>query len=297
MTRILVTAALGNVGREVVRACADRGFTVRAGGRDESVLRASFPAHELARLDFFDRSTWASALADCDHVFLLRPPPIGDMKATLHPFVDAAYAAGVRHIVFLSVAGADRMKWVPHRKVELHLAATGKSWTLLRPGFFAQNFEDAYRLDIVEDARIYVPAADARVAFIDVRDIAAVAARVFEHPEAFRGEQLTLTGPEAVTFDDVARELTAALGRPIRYEAASLLGYVHHLRRRRHLPWMQILIQTILHRGLRGGDAEAVDPTVEKVLGRPARSMRDYVDAASARWASPSSTPDPALPS
>ncbi len=284
MSRVLVTAALGNVGREVARECAERGLTVRVAGRSEAELRARFPALESVRFDFLDRATWAGALAGCGGVFLLRPPPLGDMDATLNPFIDAAYAAGAQHLVFLSVSGADRMKWVPHRKVELHLASTGQAWTVLRPGFFAQNLEDAYRRDIVEDGRLYVPAGDGRVAFLDVRDAGAVAARIFEDPGAFRGKALTLTGPEAVTFARVAQLLSGALGRTIRYEPASILGYVWHLRRKRKLSWMQVIVQTVLHVGLRRGGAEAVEAISEQLLGRPPRSLAEYVARETEVW-------------
>lgn len=268
MATVLVTGARGNVGREVVRACLERGLSVRTADR---------PA-----FDFCDRRTWSGALAGCELVFLMRPPPIGDMDATLCPFVDEAYRAGVKHIVFLSVAGADRMKWVPHRKVEAHLATLGDAWTVLRPGFFAQNLADAYRRDIVEDGRIFVPAGAGRVAFVDVHDVGDVAARVFGSPEQFRGRALTLTGPEAITFADAARALSSTLHREVRYVPASVAGYAWHLRRRRKMPWKQIAIQTVLHVGLRRGDAEAVDPTLARVLGRAPRTMGQYIAGAAA---------------
>lgn len=284
MNRVLVTAALGNVGREVARECAAQGLTVRVAGQRTAALQQHFPGLETVRLDFLDPTTWAQALSACELVFLLRPPPIGDMDTTLCPFVTQAYAAGVQHIVFLSVAGADRMKWVPHRKVELHLAEAGRAWTILRPGFFAQNLQDAYREDILHEDRLYVPAGQGRVAFVDVRDIAAVAARVFEHPATFRGEVLTLTGPGAVTFDEVAVLLTQALGRTIRYQPASIPGYLWHLRVRRRLSAMQAVIQTILHVGLRRGDAEKVEPTAERILGRAPRDMAAYIADAVPLW-------------
>ena len=110
MSRVLVTGSLGNVGREVVRACAERGLAVRVAGRSEQALRQSFPGLEPVRFDFEAPETWPAALAGCDFVFLLRPPALANMTVTLNPFIDAAYAAGVRHIVFVSVAGADQMK-------------------------------------------------------------------------------------------------------------------------------------------------------------------------------------------
>ncbi len=275
--RVLVTGANGNVGREVALECARRGFIVRVADRRQSVLRERFAALEAVPFDFFDRGTWDNALADCDYVFLLRPPPVGDMDATLNPFVDAAYAASVKHVVFLSVAGADKMKWVPHRKVELHLAANGRQWTVLRPGFFAQNLQDAYRRDILEEGRLYVPAGKGRVAFIDVRDIAEVATEIFGDPNAYCEKALTLTGPSAITFEQVAVLLSNALKRPIVYEAASIVGYAWHLWTKRKMALMQIVVQTILHTGLRRGDAEKVDLTVQQLLGRPARSVQEYL--------------------
>ena len=113
MSRALVTTPIGNVGREVVRACTARGLVVRAAHRDLAAAARHLPGVDVARFDFLERSTWAAALAGCDGVFLLRPPPLGNMETTLCPFADAAYVAGVKHIVFLSVAGANRMKWVP----------------------------------------------------------------------------------------------------------------------------------------------------------------------------------------
>lgn len=284
MARVLVTAALGNVGREVTRECASRGSTVRAAGRSEAALRERFPDLEPARLDFCDEATWAPALRGCEYVFLLRPPALSDMKRTLNPFIDAAYAAGIQHLVFVSVAGAERMSWVPHRQVEAHLAQRGDPWTVLRPGFFAQNLQDAYHRDLLEDSRLYVPAGQGRVAFLDLRDLAEVTARIFVDPTPFRERALTLTGPEALTFEQVASTLTERLGRPIRYEPATLLGYARHLRSCRDLPWTQIVVQTVLHVGLARGDAELVDPTLEDVLGRRGRTLADYVSAAAALW-------------
>lgn len=283
-SRTLVTTGLGNVGGQVARACSERGLAMRVTDRDPRKLGARFPRAEAGRLDFLDRATWAPALAGCDRVFLLRPPPIGDMATTLLPFVDAAYAAGVAHIVFLSVAGAERMTWVPHRKVELHLIASGRGYTLLRPGFFAQNLQDAYRRDLVEDSRLYLPAGAGRVAFLDVQDVGDVAACVLADPARFAGQALTLTGPAALTFDEVAALLTARLGRTIRYQPASVFGYARHLRRRRGLTWTQIVVQTVLHVGLRRGDAERVEPTVARLLGREPRGLAAYLDDALDTW-------------
>lgn len=284
MPRVLVTTAHGNVGREVVRQCRARGLQVRAAQTRALPSGPQDGAEECVRFDFLDRSTWPAALDGCDALFLVRPPPLGNMAETLCPFVDAAYARGVRQIVFLSVAGAERMKWVPHRQVELHLEQTGRAWTILRPGFFAQNLKDAYRQDIAEDDRIYVPAGRGRVAFVDAADIGAVAAHVLAKGHEFFGRSLTLTGAESLDFEQVAALLSGALGRTIRYEPASIAGYAFHLRTRRGMPWMQVAVQTILHVGLRRGDAEQIDPTVERLLARPPRRLAEFIREHAALW-------------
>ena len=159
------------------------------------------------------------------------------------------------------------------------------------PGFFAQNLGDAYRRDIVEDNRLYVPAGQGRAAFLDVRDAGEVTAKVFENTEPFRAKALTLTGPEAITFEQVAELLTSVLGRTVRYEAASVAGYAWHLHSKRQMSWMQVAVQTFLHFGLRHSEAERVDPTVTELLGKPARSTLEYVERAAATWLLPRRLP------
>lgn len=281
MKTILVTGATGNVGRQVVEQCRARGLNVREASR---LTRNEAPSAARAHLDFRDRRTWGPALVGCQSVFLLRPPAVSDMQTTLNPFIDAAYEAGVGHIVFLSVMGAERRSWVPHHAVEAHLRAARGSWTILRPGFFAQNLQDAYRRDIIEDGRVYVPAGNGKVAFLDVLDVGDACARIFRATRDFSGRTYTLTGPQTYEFSDVARILTEAVGRPIRYVRASAPGYLWHLVRRRGLPLTQAAIQTFLHWGLRRGDAKAVTDDVVQLLGRSAGTLEGYVARNVEQW-------------
>ena len=279
---VLVTGATGNVGREVVRALVARGIAVRAATRAVPGVTARAERDvAFVRLDFADPATFAAA-DGVRAVFLVRPPAISDTKRTLVPFIDEARRRGVEQIVFLSVAGAEHNFLVPHHAVERHLAPT-PGWTILRPGFFAQNLEDAYLRDIVEDGRIYVPAGRGRVAFVDVRDIGDLAATIFGAAASHDREAYTLTGSEAIGFTETAAQLSEAIGRVVRYQPASIVGYLGHLRRR-GLSWTQAGVQTILHAGLRFGQAEHVDPTLARLLGRPPRTMRQYVQDRRALW-------------
>ncbi|HET6531949.1 MAG TPA: SDR family oxidoreductase [Actinoplanes sp.] len=280
---VLVTGATGNVGGATARALIDLGRPVRVAGTDVAALRRRFPGAEAVALDFTDPGTFEPATRGAGGLFLVRPPAVSRVGPTLNALVDAAARNGVRHVTFASVTGADTNRIVPHHRVETHLRGAGLPWTILRPGFFAQNLADAYRTDILDDDRIYLPAGSGRAAFIDTRDIGDVAATVFADPDAHRGAGYTLTGPQAFDFATVATLLTGVLGRPIRYQPATVAGYLRHLRRR-GAPVTQALVQTVLHTGLRRGPAGRVDPTLPRLLGRPARTLEQYVHEHRETW-------------
>jgi uncharacterized protein YbjT (DUF2867 family) len=266
--RILVTGAVGNVGREVVRAIAARGGPVRAADLSLAAIHALHgEGIDAAVLDYGAHETFADAVKGCDRVFLVRPPAIACMESTLLPFIDAALENGVKHIVFLSCAGAATNKLVPHHAVEKHLADSGANHTLLRPGFFAQNLGGAYRY------------------------VAELAAIVLEDPGAHQNTAYNCTGPEAFSFEETARLMTDVIRRPIRYESASIAGYVRHLHLR-GLPLAQIAVQTVLHVGLRFGQSEKIDPTLERLLGRRPRTLATYVRESANLWTKPEPAPN-----
>jgi len=275
-----------------MRSLIAAGIPVRAAGTNLAAMERTFPGVAVAHLDFNVPSTFGPALHGVGGLFLLRPPPIARVGPTLNALVDVAERVGVGHVVFSSVTGADTNRVVPHHRVETHLQASALSWTILRPGFFAQNLADAYRSDIMGDDRIYLPAGRGRAAFIDVRDLGDAVATVFSNPAAHRHAGYTLTGPQALDFEEVAAVLTRELGRPIRYQPANVLAYMRHLKGQ-GLPSLQVLVQTILHTGLRRGQAEKVDPTLAQLLGHPARTLEEYVHDHSATWSSPGAAQAP----
>lgn len=287
---VLVTGAVGNVGGAVTRSLLASAQPVRAADRDPERVDAAFGSAVAAvRLDFEQPSTFGPALEGVGAVFLMRPPRIARVGPTLNAFVDRAFEAGVTHVVFSSVAGAENNPLLPHHRVERHLMASGSAWTLLRPGFFAQNLGGPYRDDVREDNRLYLPAGDGRVAFLDVRDLGDVAAKVFADPAPHRERAYTLTGGEAISLHQVAQVLSAHLERPITYQPATVPGYVRHLGGR-GTPLPQILVQTLLHVGLRRGDAEGVEPALAQLLGRSPRTMTDYIRDHLALWGHPGSS-------
>ncbi len=272
MGRILVTGATGNVGRAALAALRERGEDAVAAVRPGS--RADV-AHPIITLDFHDAATWDGALAGVDRLLLVRPPAIADVGSTLNAFVDRG-AGRLRHVVFLSVAGAEKNSFIPHAKVEAHLRESGVPYTFLRAGFFGQNLCGAYRQDIAQDDRLYVPAGTQPVSWVDTRDLGEAAAIALSEGRGI-GESWTLTGAEVATFEEVAGALSRYLGRSIRYEQASILGYLWHLRRHQGLPMAQAVVQTVLHLAIRFGAELRVDPRLGRVLDRTPRTIEDTI--------------------
>jgi len=279
---ILVTGGSGNVGSAVVNDLRVRRIPFRIGARHPDTTGARDGVEAVA-FNFLDPNTFQPAVRGCNAVFLLRPPAISDTRRTLNPFVDVARAEGVRQIVFISVAGAADNPLVPHHAVEQHLRHGPESWTIVRPGFFAQNLGVAYRADIIQDNRLFVPAGRGRVAFVDVRDVAHVAVNALIDPASHQSQTYTLTGSEPLSFADAAGILSRETARVIRYQPASIPAYCVHLRRR-GMPFAQVLVQAILHVGIRFGQAETVNETLASLLVRPPRTLHEYVRDHRSLW-------------
>jgi uncharacterized protein YbjT (DUF2867 family) len=284
MEPLLVTGATGNVGAEVVRLLSERGLPVRAAVRPSALAGYTPPPGVTAvPFDFALPASYAEALRGVKKLFLLRPPAMTDTKRFINPAIDAARAAGVEQIVFLSLLGAARNPAVPHHAVEGYLRVAGVPWTFLRPSFFMQNLSTTHREEIRDLGEIVVPAGRGTTSFIDVRDIAAVAARTLtETGHTFQA--YPLTGAEALDYDAVARALSDALGRPIVYRRPGLARFVRHMRRR-GMAWSFILVTAAIYTTARLGLAGRVTEDTARLLGRPPITLRQFASDYRGCWA------------
>lgn len=277
---VLVTGPTGTVGGPLLDILAAGGTPVVAGARDPDRIGGAIEARTV---DFERPETFDSALRGVGRVFLMRPPAIGGRH--LRPFVEAASRSGVEHVVFLSVMGVNRA--LPHWRVEQDLRASPMGWTFLRPSFFAQNLETAYRADIRDHGRIRLASGRGRTSFVDTRDVAAVAALVLGDPAPHAGLAYTLTGPAALDYHQVASMLSAELGRVVVYEPRPLLSYRRELRRR-GLPDGFVTVQMVINLVARLGLAGRVTDTLGRLLGRPPTTLTTYLHDRRACWAATS---------
>lgn len=275
---VLVTGATGNVGRYVVAELKKQGVRVRAAVRPASRSHFSPPGHGsggkvgAVAFDLEDPGTFEAALDGVHRVFLMRPPQISDTKRLIRPFIKLCARRDVHHVVVLSVLGVNPA--MPHWQIERDVRAAGLPFSVVRPGYFAQNLEGPLRFDIVAHSRIRLPAGNGETAFIDTRDIAEVVTGLLV--DAGHDDIYTLTGPQALTWNAVAAQLSAELGRPIVYEPIGLLTA------RRELvaagqPVGYANVQTVINAVAKIGLAATVNEQLRDLLGRAPRTIVDYV--------------------
>ncbi|MEU9896643.1 NAD(P)H-binding protein [Streptomyces phaeochromogenes] len=264
----LVIGASGTTGSRTAGQLIATGHHVKAATRRATPV----PGAEPVRFDWGDPATHADALDGVDRVYLI--PPLGDSDpaSVMLPFLRQARAAGVRRAVLLSSSaipeGGPAVGMV-------HQALPGlfDEWAVLRPSWFMQNFTGAHAHadSIRTDGTILTAAGTGRVGFVDADDIAAVAVRALTDDRAPNAE-LVLTGPEALSYDDIAAIVTEVTGRTV----------VHHRLTREQLrdrlaAFIPLEFATMLadmDRAIAGGTEDRTTGTVQLLTGRPPNGFR-----------------------
>ncbi|MHC4893444.1 MAG: NmrA family NAD(P)-binding protein, partial [Planctomycetota bacterium] len=204
---ILVIAASGKTGRRVADLLEQRGLEVRRASRSSAV-----------RFDWDDESTWAPAMEGVESAYVVYTPDLAvpAAPAALTRFTEIAKAAGVRRLVLLSGRGEEAAQ-----ACEQIVAKSGLEWTVVRASWFMQNFSEGPFLDLVLSGAIALPVSDVREPFIDIDDIAEVAVEALVN-DGHNGEVYEVTGPQLMTFAEIARDLSEATGREIPFVSLSV---------------------------------------------------------------------------
>ncbi|MDJ0709052.1 MAG: NAD(P)H-binding protein [Woeseiaceae bacterium] len=198
----LVLGGTGKTGRRVVQRLQGRGIETRIGSRSG---RPGF--------DWDDADTWDAALEGVTRVYITYVPDLAIPGATdaIRAFVIKAVEQGVERLVLLSGRGEEEAQ-----ACEKIVQESGVDWTVIRASWFAQNFSEGEFLGMVQGGMITLPAGDVPEPFIDVNDIADVALAALTE-DGHAGEVYDVTGPRLMTFDDIAKEISAAAGRDVQF--------------------------------------------------------------------------------
>lgn len=267
MNAVLVTGASGTTGSRVAARLTARGAEVRAASRSSETA-----------FDWYDPGTHAGALAGVEAMYLVPPIRDFDPQAVMLPFLDLARKAGVRRAVLLSSALAEPggpMTGIVHQAISDSFG----EWTVLRPGWFMQNVigAHAHATCIRATSAIATSAGDGRAAFIDAGDIAAVAVEALLVPDALDTD-LILTGPESLSYDDVAKILSETSGHTIvhkRLDPADQPAYYQTLGVSEHTANFLVGMDWVIS----AGKEDRTTDTVERVTGIKPRTFRDFAAA------------------
>lgn len=265
----LVIGASGKTGRRVAERLIADGRRVRPASRSGET-----------RFDWEDESTWAPALAGVGAAYITYYPDLAFPGAadTVGRFANLAVSRGVRRLVLLSGRGETGA-----RQAELRVQNSGADWTIVRCAFFNQNFSETF-VDAVRQGALAMPGGETAEPFLDADDIAEVVFAALTDDRHI-GQLYELTGPRLLTLAETAAELSAALGREVRYVPLTAREYAaelvtHGLSEEEAVPLSELISEV-----LDGRNAHLTDG-VQRALGRSPRDFADYArdTAATGVW-------------
>jgi NAD(P)H dehydrogenase (quinone) len=285
---ILVTGATGQVGYHLMEALADAGAEATAMVRVPAKA-ADLPGSPRHIVGTLDGPPPADVLQAFDRVFLLSPAHEGQVELELI-FIDALAAAGHRpHVVKMAADGfqdpdCDVRFMRSHREIAVHLDRTGLPVTYLAPNLYMENLLEA--ADTIRDqGMIYAPAGAGRIGFVAASDVAKAAAKVLTG-QGDQDQTYVLSGPEALSYADVAAQVSAVFARQVDYDDMPELAARDQMLASGLSPW-QADGAVELFEWIRAGGMDAVTSAVPDLTGQDARTIEDWLSDQRAAFLAP----------
>jgi NAD(P)H dehydrogenase (quinone) len=276
-TRIAVTGSTGRLGGRVARRLSELGVDHRLVVRDPAKAPA-LPGTHIATCDYGDDAAARTALSGVDTVFMVSAAESPDRVPQHLTFIDAAVAAGVQRIVYVSFFGASATATFTlardHWATEEHLRSVGAAHTILRDNIYA-DFTTHF---IGTDGNIRGPAGDGRAAVVAQADIADAAVAVLTSDGAYDGRTLHLTGPAALTMDEIASILSDHLGRAVCY-IPETIEEAYASRAVYGAPPWQVDAWVSTYSAIAAGELATVTEDIPQVTGHPAISLQQVLGA------------------
>ncbi len=270
MSSYLVLGGTGKTGRRVLSHLTATGHTARAGARNPGAAEQGV---EPVRFDWDEVSTHAPALAGVEAAYVVPPALRMDHPPLLAAFAEQARETGVSRLVLLSARGVDQGPDNPLRQAEQAVKTAGLPVTVVRPSWFMQNFTESFFAPGVADGALVAPTGGGAEPFIDVDDIAAVAAAGLTG--ATEPGDYDLSGPAALTFGEAAQVLGERTGRPVAHVDVPVEQWVQGAQANGLPPEYAGMLGALFGLIRDGHDAHLSDG-VQRALGRPATSFQDW---------------------
>lgn len=279
MQTILLTGSNGQVGQAVLKH-------LDLHPAQELILttrQASKTGPNVRYFDFEHLPKSFTALEGVDILFLLRPPQIADISKYFEPLINAAKEKQVKHILFLSVQGADKIALLPHAKIEKLICESGIDYTFFRPSYFMQNLITQLKEDIKLERKIILPAGKTPFLWVDVNDIGKAIAAVIKEVNLHQNKAYTLTGKEYYNFYEVSRFFESLCGYSVHYQAVFPLYFLYlHWRKGASLGFT--FVKIALHYLARFQEKPKVSQDMENLTGQVPNALPDFIKAHCSEW-------------
>ena len=289
---ILVIGSRSKIGSSLVGDLLDRGEQIRVLARPGEAADPVDAAAEVVTGDLADEGSLLTAMAGTEKVFLLSSPH-PDAVRWHRNAIDAARRTEVQLLVRSSIIGADRESAAEfissHYASDRYLRDSGLPFVIVRPNMFLQNIPESTIPSVDASGTFYTDTGDARISMVDTRDVAAVAAVLLTEP-GHANAHYDVTGPEALSYADVAAKLTAAMGRKISHVAVSDEPVRQALLGAGLNAWFTdalIGLNQDYRRSGTDGYAAQVTDTVQRLTRRPPRSLDDLLREVAPRLSQP----------
>ena len=276
MAKIAVTGVTGNLGGMVSRLCKENGIKVR------NLARNKEKAEKMGFSDVFKSSYDKSediikSLEGIDVLFMVSGSENPDRVQQHKDFIDSAKTAGVSRIVYISFYNASKNSIFTlgrdHYATEEYIKENGFKYTFLRDNFYADFFVDMCR----EYGEIKGPAGNGKVSAVVRSDVSEVAAKILENPEKWQNQTLNMTGPEELTMEEITKLASKYLGKEIKYIPETVEDAYESRKIWKAEQWeYDSWVST--YTAIAEGEQAGVSNDIEKVLGRKATSLAEYLE-------------------
>lgn len=280
MSKILITGATGNIGIEIINCF--NGFSANkivAAVRNIEKAKGIFHNNnelEFVNFDFENTDTFEKALNGIDRVFLLRPPHISDVEKYFRPLLLKIKQKGISEIVFLSVQGVESSKIIPHNKIERLINELGFNYIFLRPSYFMQNITTTLLDDIVKKREIILPARNAKFNWVDINNIAEIAAILLNNFSEYKNRAIEITGIENMNFANVVSIINANIKTPIKYRNVNPLRF-YKIKKNDGMTKGMILVMIMLHFLPRFQKEPRISDFYKELTGKEPTSIREFI--------------------
>ncbi len=286
MSKIFVAGAAGNIGTALLTSLNEAGLKAVAGVHNQDKVDALSGTGVDARVfDYNDVPSMVEAMEGCQRMVLVLPL-MEKMTRYGHLAVEAAKEAGIEYIVRSSgYAASSDAHWRlgrEHGMVDQFVEDSGITFTTLRPNTFMQNFSTVMA-EMIKKGVIALPEEDARVSYIDVRDIADCVTKLMVDNSNHENKYYALTGPEGLSLSEVAAQLSTASGREITYTPVAEEAYMQTLSEVGVPEWtinMLVSLTRVVKLGMIGNVTKAV----EYLTDTPARTFKDFATENAKIW-------------